>query len=389
MTKVYLIRHAEAEGNLYRRSHGWYDSLITELGYKQIDALEKRFEGVHFDAVYSSDLFRTKTTATAITRSRGLEVQTTPKLREIGLGVWEDQPWGDIERDDKPQRVKFNADPAEWNIEGREKYEDVQKRMREVIVEKAAEHDGGTIAMFSHGAAIRALIASIMGYESKDITKVQYCDNTGVTLFDVDNGEITIEFQGDASHLTKELTNFNRRMWWKKLNNLDDSNISFRKIDFSKDSEFYKECRRDTWKLVYGTEIPEDLEKEYLESAKRHNGEHERAIAVATQIGTVAGIVELNISKDADKNIGWIEFYYMTKKCRGQYLAVQLLGHAVSVFRAAGRKTIRIAVPVENENAIGFFKHFGFETVDGAAGVNGEADDTSKKSVVMEKDIAI
>ena len=26
MTTIYLIRHAEAEGNLYRRAHGWYNS---------------------------------------------------------------------------------------------------------------------------------------------------------------------------------------------------------------------------------------------------------------------------------------------------------------------------------------------------------------------------
>ena len=25
MTTIYLIRHAEAEGNLYRRAHGWYN----------------------------------------------------------------------------------------------------------------------------------------------------------------------------------------------------------------------------------------------------------------------------------------------------------------------------------------------------------------------------
>ena len=42
MTTVYLIRHAEAEGNLYRRVHGWYDSLITENGYRQIAALRGR-----------------------------------------------------------------------------------------------------------------------------------------------------------------------------------------------------------------------------------------------------------------------------------------------------------------------------------------------------------
>ncbi len=36
MTQIYLVRHAEAEGNLYRRVHGWYNSLITENGYTQI-----------------------------------------------------------------------------------------------------------------------------------------------------------------------------------------------------------------------------------------------------------------------------------------------------------------------------------------------------------------
>ena len=39
MTTIYLIRHAEAEGNLYRRIHGWYDALVTENGWKQIQAL--------------------------------------------------------------------------------------------------------------------------------------------------------------------------------------------------------------------------------------------------------------------------------------------------------------------------------------------------------------
>ena len=30
---VYIIRHAEAEGNIYRRCHGIYDSLLTPRAY--------------------------------------------------------------------------------------------------------------------------------------------------------------------------------------------------------------------------------------------------------------------------------------------------------------------------------------------------------------------
>ena len=32
MTGIWLIRHGEAEGNLYRRIHGWYDGWIVPKG---------------------------------------------------------------------------------------------------------------------------------------------------------------------------------------------------------------------------------------------------------------------------------------------------------------------------------------------------------------------
>ena len=86
MTTLYLIRHAEAEGNLYRRIHGQYNSLITDNGYRQIQALQKRFADVPIDAVYSSDLFRTMTTARAIYVPKGLPLQTAPTC---GSWAWE------------------------------------------------------------------------------------------------------------------------------------------------------------------------------------------------------------------------------------------------------------------------------------------------------------
>ena len=100
MTTIYLIRHAEAEGNLYRRVHGWYDSLITDNGYRQIAALANRFQNIPIDAVYASDLFRTKTTAGAVCQPKGLPLRTRPDLREIGLGIWEDCTWGELARRD-------------------------------------------------------------------------------------------------------------------------------------------------------------------------------------------------------------------------------------------------------------------------------------------------
>ena len=123
ITKIYLIRHAEAEGNLYRRIHGWYDSLITENGYRQIAALEERFRDIQVDAVYSSDLFRTRMTASAIYKPKGLELNTRQSLREIHMGVWEDKTWADFDRTDHVQLMRFNANSSDFCGEGCETFD--------------------------------------------------------------------------------------------------------------------------------------------------------------------------------------------------------------------------------------------------------------------------
>lgn len=87
MTTIYLVRHAEAEGNLYRIAHGHYNSCITDdRGCRQIRALAERFRDVPVDAVYASDLIRTRTTAQSIYLPKGLELHPDPAFREICMG---------------------------------------------------------------------------------------------------------------------------------------------------------------------------------------------------------------------------------------------------------------------------------------------------------------
>ena len=101
MTRIYLVRHAEAEGNLYRIAHGHYNGLITARGYKQI-------AHIPIDAVYSSDLFRTRTTATAAYLPRHLPLHTDPNLREVNMGVWEGRTWQSLRMEDEARIGDFN-----------------------------------------------------------------------------------------------------------------------------------------------------------------------------------------------------------------------------------------------------------------------------------------
>ncbi len=42
MTEIYLIRHAQAEGNRFRIMQGHWDGGVTELGRRQIALLSDR-----------------------------------------------------------------------------------------------------------------------------------------------------------------------------------------------------------------------------------------------------------------------------------------------------------------------------------------------------------
>ena len=77
-TKIYLIRHAEAEGNLFRVAHGQYNSTLTPRGYRQLRYLRDRFRDIHIDAVYGSDLLRAHATASAISDKRRLLSEVRP-----------------------------------------------------------------------------------------------------------------------------------------------------------------------------------------------------------------------------------------------------------------------------------------------------------------------
>lgn len=211
MTTIYLIRHAEADGNLYRRAHGWYDSVITDRGYRQIAALAKRFASTHFDAVYSSDRRRTMTTALSVYKTHGLPLVTTPRVREIGIGVWEDHPWAELERTDGEQLERFNTDAAHWHVAGGEHLPDVRERMIGALREIAEAHPNGTAAVFSHGMAIRLTVGTLQGLSLHEIDGTGHAENTAVSRLEYENGAFRVAYRDDASHLENGLQTLKRQ----------------------------------------------------------------------------------------------------------------------------------------------------------------------------------
>ena len=363
MTTVYIIRHAEAEGNLYRIVQGHFDSYVTARGRRQIDALAERFRDVHLDALYSSDLRRTVATAGAITRYHELELHRDARLREIDLGVCEGMSFGDMHHADPQQMYYFNYDPERWRAEKAENFVECADRMINTVSEIASRHDGQTIAIVSHGMAIRSLLTRILGVRSEDIRKLPHGDNTAVTMLHFNNGVFSVEYYNDNSHLTGDLSTFARQTWWRQgTDGRDRDNLRYESIDPEKQSDIYLDCYRDAWLSVHG-----DLEyfspMLYLSSAKAHYKRDKMSIQGVYCEDELVGMLEMDTEKGADEGYGWISLVYLKESERGKGNGVQPLGKAITHYERLGRTAVRLHVSSLNEHAIGFYEHCGFKRI--------------------------
>ena len=299
MTTVYLVRHAEAEGNLYRRVHGWYNSLITDNGYRQIAALRGRFADIHIDAVYSSDLFRTMTTAKAVYLSHGLELHTDPGLREISLGAWEDKPWGELERCDAMNLIRFNHSSPDFRVEG-ETFAQVQARLKGTVLRLAAAHPGQTIALFSHGTAIRCLQAALRGLGPGEMDGLGHSDNTAVTCLEVEGERTRTVFENDNSHLPDEISTLARQRWWKERDGTSgDANLWFRPLNLKKEGTVYRTARHEAWQDVNGPAVPFDGDAFQRDALRCWKRAPERAVMCAMQRDETAGLLQMDLDRGA------------------------------------------------------------------------------------------
>lgn len=372
MTTLYLIRHAEAEGNLYRRIHGQYNSLITDNGYRQIRALQERFADVPIDAVYSSDLFRTMTTARAIYVPKGLPLQTRSDLRELNMGEWEDRSWAGIDRANKEMMSLFSATSPDFRAPGGESFPEVRRRGTAALLDIAAKHPNGTVAVFAHGTFIRNTVAEFLGIGPENMKKMGHSDNTAVSLLEIENGKVHVVYMDDNSHLTPEISTLARQHWWNKADKKLDVNLWFAPFDLSQEENraFYRACREDAWKNLYGRLDRYDGEG-FLSEAYHHWQANPQSLAMAMAGSHPSGVLQLDLDRGAREKKGYISFLYLSPEQRRNGVGVQLIGKSISVYRPLGRDWLQLSCSEANKPALAFYEKYGFRKSSSAPGAYG------------------
>lgn len=185
--RLLLIRHGQTPNNV----SGALDTAIpgaglTRLGHTQAIAVPPALGDERIAAIYASRLTRTQLTAAPLARVRRLDVTVTAGLEEISAGT--------LEMRADPEALRGYVDCLfSWvhgdlshsvpgGMSGHEFWECYDGAIRTV----AAAHDPeSTVAVFSHGAAIRVYTALATGLRPEAVADLSIA-NTGMAVLEGD-----------------------------------------------------------------------------------------------------------------------------------------------------------------------------------------------------------
>ena len=168
MTTLYLVRHGETVDNANQIMQGQTQGALNENGIRQAQQLRDEWREKPLDAVIASDLKRSIDTARIIAEPHGLEVVTTPLLRERDWGDFTGRFIPDLKNEVWPDNI--------------ETLENLLSRAGEFIAYVKETFPGKKVLAVGHGIINKAIQAV---YYGKTMSEVQRMMNAEVRVLEL------------------------------------------------------------------------------------------------------------------------------------------------------------------------------------------------------------
>ncbi len=200
MGRLYLVRHGETEWNAQGRIQGHTDVELSDRGRQQARAVAHRLSGVTFDAVYSSDLSRSRETAQIILGHRPTSLRSTDRLREYHKGVFEGLTVHEYMRRYPDLYQASLVNDLDFAPTGGETIRQASLRMAGLVSDLKKEHQDETVLVVGHGGSLRSAVVAIMDFPLEANWKLAM-GNCALSVFDIYTDNAVMLLYNDTSHL--------------------------------------------------------------------------------------------------------------------------------------------------------------------------------------------
>lgn len=188
MCELLLIRHGEQAMRENIPLGEALDAPLSEMGWRQAEAVGERLAGARLRGVFCSPLQRAHNTAKSIARHHGYEPIVVAALSEVDLWKTAPQDKGLLDIYTRDQLVAIYREVTATRRHSAYPHcEDVDAFKRRVIgaIDRiAAENEGSRVAVVCHGGVINAYLSHLMRSAYDHLVAVHHTSITVVRTAD-------------------------------------------------------------------------------------------------------------------------------------------------------------------------------------------------------------
>lgn len=203
-TIIYLVRHGNSVGNVKQLVIGSTDVSLTKVGLKQGRQIAKYFSKKKVDAVYSSNLSRSETTAMYIAKEKKLALKIDERFAEFRFGSYENLRWTQAltTKEDYYRRYRDELEFAHVKFPAGESASEVVERFVSALLDIDEKLKGKSVVVVTHSVALMCFLSYLKnGSSLTGAKREKRLPNASITTLAVDDGRISLIQEGFTKHL--------------------------------------------------------------------------------------------------------------------------------------------------------------------------------------------
>jgi len=164
-TTIILVRHGETKWNLNNIFRGAYDIPLNDNGRDQAHLTAEALKAYPINAAYTSPLSRAVETARIVLRPHQIEAAPHKGLLDMDYGEWTGKEDTEVAQKWPQEHADWISRPHRVRPPGGNTLLELFDRAFAAMEDLANQHDGGTVALFSHRVINKLLIIGALGLD--------------------------------------------------------------------------------------------------------------------------------------------------------------------------------------------------------------------------------
>ena len=183
MGSIIFLRHGQAKNNTERILAGRTPGVpLTEEGVDQSEKAAKFLEEMNISAIYTSPIERAKNTAEIVGKHNSIDVRIDDRLIELDMGKFTGKPYDEIFSSHGNVFMKFYRGELEIAHNGVETFEEVKKRIRDMVDHVIDNHPDENVVLVTHMDPIKAMLSTVVSFSPENLYEL-IIPNASLNIF--------------------------------------------------------------------------------------------------------------------------------------------------------------------------------------------------------------